>query len=208
MVRVLDVDTQGATRTRSAILPRNFLVVTAKDRGTSESASYGFWDDAETVSVDVVNEDGATETLSFAGDGAVLSIPPIPMRIGLEVRTIEISLSAIHPAVQDMVRGSDPRGAKIELYRGLLDPGTNVLVAPPRIRFLGKVNETPIATAAAGGESTITLRVVSHTRELTRTNPAKKSDAQQQLRDGDRFRRYAGVVADWDIWWGEAEGSA
>ena len=203
MVRVLDAGTQGAIRDRSAIVPRNFIVITAKDRDSSDAVVHGFWDDADTVAVNVLDEDGATVSRTFAGDGAVLSLDPIPMRIGLEVRTVQLVLSALHADVLDLVRGDDPRGAKVEIYRGLLDPKSGVLLAVPRIRFLGKVNAAPVATAAAGGESSVTLAIVSHTRELTRTNPAKKSDAQQQLRSGDRFRRYTNVAGDWDIWWGE-----
>ena len=203
MVRVLDSGTQGAIRNRSAIVPRNFIVITAKDRDSSDAVVHGFWDDADTVAVNVLDEDGATVSRTFAGDGAVLSLDPIPMRIGLEVRTVQLVLSALHADVLDLVRGDDPRGAKVEIYRGLLDPKSGVLLAVPRIRFLGKVNAAPVATAAVGGESSVKLAIVSHTRELTRTNPAKKSDAQQQLRSGDRFRRYTNVAGDWDIWWGE-----
>lgn len=203
MVRVLDAGTQGAIRNRSAIVPRNFIVITAKDRDSGDAVVHGFWDDADTVAVNVLDEDGATVSRTFAGDGAVLSLDPIPMRIGLEVRTVQLVLSALHADVLDLVRGDDPRGAKVEIYRGLLDPASGALLAVPRIRFLGKVNAAPIATAAVGGESSVTLAIVSHTRELTRTNPAKKSDAQQQLRSGDRFRRYTNVAGDWDIWWGE-----
>jgi hypothetical protein len=43
------------------------------------------------------------------------------------------------------------------------------------------------------------------TRELTRTNPAKRSDETQRLRSGDRFRRYSGTAYQWPIWWGEAK---
>ena len=205
MVRVLDAGTQGAIRNRSAIVPRNFIVITAKDRDSGDPVVHGFWDDADTVVVNILDEDGATVSRTFAGDGAVLSLDPIPMRIGLEVRTVQLVLSALHAEVLDLVRGDDPRGAKVEIYRGLLDPRSGVLLAVPRIRFLGKINAAPIATAAVGGESTMTLAIVSHTRELTRTNPAKKSDAQQQLRSGDRFRRYTNVAGDWDVWWGEKQ---
>lgn len=207
MVRTLDASSQTAIRTRSAIVLRNMVVITAKSRLDWSDVVYSFWDDADSLTATVVNEDGGSEAHTFVGDGAILAMDTIPMRIGLEVRTVAISLSPLNSTVELMVRGSDPRGAKVEIYRALLDPDTKQLVAAPRIRFLGKVNEAPIDTAAAGNESAVTLRVVSHTRELTRTNPAKKSDAQQQLRQGDRFRRYTGVAENWDVWWGEAKTS-
>lgn len=204
MVRVLDVATQGAIRSRNAIVPRNFVVITAKDRGDGSSKLHGFWDDADDVVTNVISgEDGSTVSRTFRGDGAIVSCDPIPMRIGLEVRTVQLALSPLHAGVQALVRTDDPRFATVEIYRGLLDPASMLLVAPPRIRFLGRINGAPIETGAAGGESTATLKLVSHTRELTRTSPAKKSDETQRLRSGDRFRRYTGVAGEWPIWWGE-----
>jgi hypothetical protein len=207
MVRVLDVDTQAAIRDRTGLRPRNFIVITAKDRDDGDPSIRCFWDEAETVAANVLDESGDLVSRNFVGDGSIVRVDPIPMRIGLEVRTIEIVLSAIHPEVENLIRGDEPRGAKVEIYRGLLSLSTGLLVSAPRIRFLGKINEAPIQTAAAGGASTATLRVVSHTRELTRTNSARKSDAQQKLRSGDRFRRYSGKAGQWitDIWWGEAK---
>lgn len=202
-MRGLDVDTQAALRDRSLIVPRNFVVVTAKDRSSGEPVVHAFWNDAETVAVNVLDEDGDTVSHNFTGDGALLRMDAIPMRIGLEVRTVEIALSPLSGAVQNLVRRDDPRGGKVEIYRGLFSPAAFVLLATPRLRFLGRVNEAPIETPAAGGEGSATLRVVSHTRELTRTNPAHKSDEQQKLRSGDRFRRYGASVRDWPIFWGE-----
>jgi hypothetical protein len=205
MVRVLDVDTQAAIRDRRGLVPRNFIVFTAKDRDTGAASVRAFWNDAETVAVQVRNETGDLVAHDFTGDGAILSMDAIPMKLGLEVRTIQITMSALHAEVQNLIRGDDPRLARVEIYRGLLSPASMLLVAPPRLRFLGQVNGTPIDTAPAGGESTVTVKVVSHTRELTRTNPARKGDEQQRRRSGDRFRRYTSVAGDWPIWWGEAQ---
>lgn len=204
MVRALDVATQGAIRNRNAIVPRNFVVVTARDRDDGTDKLHGFWDDAEVVVTNVVSgEDGSIVSRTFVGDSAIVSCDAIPMRIGLEVRTVQLVLNPLHPAVQALVRGDDPRFGKVEIYRGLLDPASMLLVAPPRIRFLGRINGAPIDTAAAGDASKVTLKLVSHTRELTRTSPARKSDETQRLRSGDRFRRYTGVAGEWPIWWGE-----
>lgn len=204
MVRALDIATQGAIRARGALVPRNFVVFTTKNRSTGEAVTRGLWDDVETVTVNIVSgETGDVVSRTFMGDGAILSMDPIPMRVGLEVRTIQMVLSPLNPTVQAILRTDDPRGAKVEIYRGLFDPATMLLVANPRIRFLGKINGAPIETPAIGGEPRATLKIVSHTRELTRTNPAKKGDETQRLRSGDRFRRYTGVAGQWPVWWGE-----
>lgn len=204
MVKTLDVATQGAIRNRSAIVPVNFVTVFAKDRGTGAEAIRGFWNYPETVAVNVVDgETGMVVSRTFVGDGAITDIDPIPLTIGLEDRTISITMSQIHAGVQELVRGLDPRFAPVQVHRGNLDPSSGLLVAAPRIRFMGKINGTPINTPAAGAEGSIVLNIVSHTRELTRTNPAMKSDEQQRLRSGDRFRRYSTTAAKWPYWWGE-----
>jgi hypothetical protein len=70
---------------------------------------------------------------------------------------------------------------------------------------LGFVNAAPEEIAGTDGQSQLKVEVVSVTRELTRTNPAKRSDEAQRLRSGDRFRRYSGTAHQWPIWWGEAK---
>ncbi|MBB3977363.1 hypothetical protein GGQ64_002569 [Rhizobium azooxidifex] len=57
-----------------------------------------------------------------------------------------------------------------------------------------------------GDVTLIQLDCVSHSRMLTRTNPAKKSHEAQKLRSGDKFRQYNTVAGQWQYWWGEREG--
>jgi len=66
---------------------------------------------------------------------------------------------------------------------------------------------TPIDTPAAGGHGSITLAIVSHTRELTKKNTARRSDESQRLRGGgDRFYQYCDTPRTWPVSWGEIEG--
>lgn len=207
-MRYLDVESQAAISDRSRFVPRNFVWVTAKDRDTGVATTIGFWDEPEDVSVAVIAPaDGTEATRSYYG-GAILSIDPIPLVVGLDVRTVQVVLNPLHAQVENLIRTLEPRLARVEIHRGHYDPDTMTLVAAPRIRFLGQLDGAPIMTAAVGGESTATLRIASHTRELTRTNPAKKSDEQQQRRSGDRFRRYNAIAGDIPYWWGEASDTA
>jgi len=210
MVRVLDVATQVAVRDRSRVIPRNFVLVWGRPLNGGDRVPFGFTDFGEDVSVNVVDgETGAVVNHTFYGDNSpILSMDPIPLKIGLEVDTTQVVLSQIQPAVQLMARGYDIRNAPVQIHRGYLNPDSMLLVANPRCRRLGQVNGAPIQTPAAGGEGSITLKVVSHTRELTRTNTAKRSDEQQRLRDGDRFYRFVGTADQWELWWGEAKGTA
>lgn len=201
MVRALDVATQGAIRNRNAIIVRDFVLV------TKGADVWGFTTFGEDVSLNVVNGvTGATVNYTYLGDNdPIIAIDPIPMKIGLEVSTTNVALSQLHAGVLDLVRGHDCRNAVVQIHRGYLDPASMLLVAPPRIRRLGRINGTPIETPPSGGRGSVTIRMVSATRELTRTNPAKRSDEQQRLRSGDRFRRYGGITG-YDYWWGEKGG--
>lgn len=209
MVRALDAATQVAVRDRArGVIVRNFVGATVKD-GSGNLVFFGFTDFGEDVTLNVVDiETGSTVSRTFYGDNAPMQkLDPIPLKVGLEVDTTHVVLNQIHPIVQQMARGHDCRNAKVQIWRGYLDPATMLLVAAPRSRRIGQINGLPIVTPAAGGQGNVTLKVVSHTRELTRTNPAKKSDETYRLRDGDRFGQYAGTAGQWEIWWGELKGS-
>jgi hypothetical protein len=143
---------------------------------------------------------------SYAGDSAPLvALDPIPMKIGLEVDTTQVIFNPLHPAVLLMHRGHDCRNAPVQIHRAYLSAVSMLPVALPRCRGLGFVNAAPEEIAGPDGQSKLRIGVVSVTRELTRTNPAKRSDETQRLRSGDRFRRYSGTAYQWPIWWGEAK---
>lgn len=205
MVRSLDAATQGAVRDRSRVIPRNFIGCTVWD-DEGEPVFFGFTDYGEDIITNVIDiETGSTVSRTFYGDDApIQGMDQIPLKVGIEVDTTQVVLNQIHPVVQLMVRGHNCRNAKVQIWRGYLDPVSMLLVAEPRSRRVGQINGTPIVTPAVGGQGSITLKIVSHTRELTRTNPAKRSDETYRLRSGDRFGRYSGTAGQWEIWWGEA----
>ena len=94
--------------------------------------------------------------------------------------------------------------ARVELHRALFDPATWNLVSTPHLVFAGRVDGAAVDDAAAGGEGGLSVEMISSAIDLTRTNPAMESDAQQRLRDGDRFRRYGDTAAQIETWWGQS----
>lgn len=185
---------------------RNFITIFAEDEGGVNPI--GFWNDVDTIEATVIRpQDGATETRTFIGDGAVLDMDPIPLTADLSVRSANVTLSALHASVRNMLYGMKIRGRVAQIHRGIWNPQTGVLVGNLMPHFHGFVNGAPVITGAPGEESTVQIEIVSHTRELTRTSAAKKSDETQKLRSGDRGRKYAGV-ANVAIWWGKSKGDA
>lgn len=172
---------------------------------------FGFWTGEDDISPSVVSAiTGAPETRDYDGGGTLIEVDTITSTIGLEARSIQVKLSQIHLSVQDMVRGYVPgiRHAVAEVHRGLYSPTDGGIVSTPFPRFLGRVDGAPIETPAAGDEGAITLKLVSNSVELTVTNPMLKSDATQQLRSGDRFRRFADIADPRSVWWGETGGGS
>lgn len=206
-MRSIDVNTQAAITDRSAIAPVNFVLVTARAFGGGSFVSFGFTDWGEDITTNIVSgTTGATVSTAFSGDESpILKIPPIPLKIGLQIDTIEVTLNHLHPAVESMARGYDLRNVPVQIHRGYRDNVTGQLVAAPRPRFVGFVNGAPIETGPIGGRGSLRLKVVSSMRELTRVGSYKYSDESQRLRSGDRFFRYTDNTKDLPVFWGEAQ---
>lgn len=203
MSKTLDVATQAAIEA-DAVVPRDFLWITARNRTTGAAVSHGLWSDAGAFSGAVIDPvSGATITRQWEGAGGLIEVQDVQMSLGLQVNTVQIVMSQIDTQAEEIVRGLDARRGRVEVYRGWLDPVSMLLVAPAICHFVGFVDAAPIVTPAEGGEGSITLTCASYTQELTRSNSAKRSDADQRLRDpGDAFFQHVATVGDWEINWG------
>jgi len=199
----LDAATQAAIQA-GTVLPRDFLWISAKNRVTGALVPHGMWSDAGSVTAEVI--DPITDTAvarPWEGAGGLISISDVQRSLGLTVNTVQIVLSQIDPQAEQIIRGLEPKYARVELFRGWLDPVSRLLVAPARARFVGFLDGAPIVTPAEGGEGSISLTCASYTQEFTRSNTSKRSDADQRLRDpNDAFFQHVATVGDWEINWG------
>lgn len=190
------------------LVPRDFLWIVARDRDDNGPQSVGFWSGVGNVSAPIVNPDtGATNTRTWYGSGTLIGIDAIPLVANLTVQTVTITMNQIDDLVQQAVRLYDCKQARVEIYRGLLDPLTRLLVAPAFCRFIGFVDEIEIKTPSENEAGGVTLTVSSHTQEMTRSNPDTRSDASQRLRDSDdRFFADASTVGEQEFFWGKKRG--
>lgn len=177
---------------------RLLVWVTAKDRSTGAAQSLGFWSGADDASFTI---GGASRV--YLGGGALLQLSPLVYRLGFEVQTQELVVSPLAPVISAAVRTYDLRFAPIEIHRALFDPLTRLLVAEPHRIFKGTVDAAPITVPEDGGTATCTMTLMTSARSLTKTLPMYKSDATQQRRGGDRFRRYIDVSGAVETVWGE-----
>lgn len=181
---------------RGAVAPRWLLWIGVKDFGTLADASVGIWNGDDDLTFTI---DGASRV--YNGALGRFDLEPLVYAKGTDIRTHRITLSANTPEIEDIFRGYVVKGAAVELHLALMDPLSGSLIDVDR-KFKGFINRAPISTPAMGsGGGTISVEMVSSMRLLTRTIAVKKTDQSQQLRSGDRFRRYGAVSAEVDVEW-------
>ncbi|QWY83358.1 hypothetical protein [Rhizobium phage RHph_X3_2] len=188
------------------LVPRRLVYMTGKSFDTGLPTSVAFWSgyDEQTFTVESPDDD-TTFARAYVG-GVDLQTGSIPLVSDLTIQTVSISLNALHPAVQNFVRGSDIRLGKVQIHDVVLSAQSRNAVSTAPLVFLGEIDGSPIDIQGANtGEATVTIRAVSDVISmLSRTNPAKSSFQEQMLRDADEFGKYAATVSTWQVSWGQA----
>lgn len=207
-MRAISTANQAALAARR-LVARDFLSITARTRTTGAPVALNFWSDIENVSALVLDPDTLLPVLrSYYGVGGLVEISDIPAVSVIQVQDVNIRMSQLDEFVQQAVRLYDAKQGRVEIHRGLFDPETRNLVAPAVVRFVGFVNVIEIHTPKENEDGYVNLTCVSHTQELTRSNPATRSHEDQKLRSAsDTFFVDAAVVSDWDLNWGGIKAS-
>lgn len=206
-MRSISTENQLALSQRR-LVARDFLWIIARDRDTNAQIPVGFWSDVDTATVLVLDpEDLLPVERTYYAAGGLIQINEIPAVSVIQVQDIEIRMSQLDELVQQAVRLYDVKQARIEIHRGLFDPETRTLVSPALVRFVGVVNNLRITTPAEGSDGGVYLSCVSHTQELTRANPATRSNEDQKTRSSsDIFFIDTAVVSEWELDWGAVNG--
>lgn len=182
---------------------RDYVWMRPINRNTLAPVDVGFWNGEIDVAQSVVDGiTGSTVSRNFLCDGLV-EVGSVYRTSDLSVSITEVRLSAIDTFSENSVRGYDARGCPIQIYRGFFNPDTMVLVANPKARFVGIVDEAPIETSGDGRSSLIVLKCASHSRELTRQSTDVRSYESQIARHpGDAFYKDVATIGDRDFFWG------
>lgn len=191
------------------LVARDFLWLVVRDRETGLSVTDGLWSDVGDVTAQVIDPDsGLPDERDWYGSGTLVAIDDIPLVANLTVQNVNIRLSQIDDHINTLVRFYDAKQARVEVYRGLFDPGTREMVAPAECRFVGFVDKIEIQTPSENEEGSVTLICASHTQEMMRSNPDTRSDASQKLRGAtDNFFKDAGTAGSWELFWGSERGA-
>ena len=182
---------------RSGLVLRHLLWIRAKNRDTAAIETMGLWDGDDDMEFVV---DGSTRV--YYGAGALLSVPDLTARTGLEVWQPEVGVSGISPEVEIALRGYDPKLAPVEIHRVFFHPDEGTLLATPQRIFKGWIDAVSIPTPEEGGEAVATITLASNSRALTRKVAVKKSDEAYKRRSGDRIMRYADISGAVQVRWG------
>ncbi len=185
---------------RKGYVARILIWVKARNRITNAVEELGLWDGPGDR---VFTLDGVPRTYYRAG--SVIDMPPILYQTGLDPRIQRMSLSPLSPVIAQLLRGYDTRGRPVEIRRAMYSTDTNELIAEPRVVWKGTIDQAPITTPEVGGTGSADVSMKGSAQDLTKVGYAKKSDANQRLRSGDRFFRYAAVSGEVAVKWGTGE---
>lgn len=191
------------------LVARDFLWIVARTRDVFPvSVSVGFWSDVGNVSASVLDPDsGSPVTRSFYGSGRLISATDVSLVSNITIQTVRLRMSQLDDLVNQAIRTYDVRQARVELYRGLFDPASRAMVSPAFCRFVGFVDRVEIQTAPAREPGHAQLTCLSHTQEMTRSNPDTRSHQSQILRDPtDTFFEGAEQAGEIEHFWGKANG--
>jgi len=207
-MRSLSANTEAALGARSLVV-RDFMTITARDRDTGAPVTEGYWSDVGSINAPVIDpETGLTSYRDFFGSGTLIALDAIPLVSNLSVQAVKAKFSQIDDRIEELVRLYDVRQGRVEIFRGLFDTASRNIVDPATPRFVGFVDDLEIETPSEGDVGEVVLTFVSHTQELTKSNPDMRSHESQRARSaGDNFFRHAGVVGDWEFFWGKKSGT-
>ena len=194
-VRIISEENQLALEA-GKLVARDFMWITVRNRSNGAQQAFGFWSDIGNVSAEVINPNtGSAVTRTWEGAGSLIEMDDIPLVSNLQVQTIRIKMNQISSMVDTLIRTYDAKQAPIEIYRGMLNPATRQMVAPALNRFIGFVDTIDWDTPEEGSEGGVYLNCVSHTQEMTRSNPDTRSHASQLKRNAtDAFYKDTAVV--------------
>lgn len=201
-MRQLPTGAQAALSQRNITI-RDFMWVEPRNRTTGAIVQMGFWSDLGWINAQVIDpKTGLPVMRDFKGSGNLISISQIPMTSNLSVQTVDITVSQIGDT-NNLVREYEFKQARIEIFRGLFAPTTLLQLSAAVPRFVGYIDEVNIETPQEGGDGGIQLTCMSHSQEMSRYNPATRSDAYQKKRNSsDTFSQHAASVGTWELNWG------
>lgn len=187
---------------------RDVIRVEARNRTSGAVETLAFWSDDHDVTLPVLDPlTGATVQLACIGAGGLAEYGAIPATCDLSVEELSIHLDPNSPAIQ-LLRTYDVKFRPITVWSALFSVENRQIVEAAEVDFYGLIDNVEIRTPTENDEGAAVISCVSDAQEMSREEPAKRSDADQKKnRDpDDDFYQYANVAGKWEIFWGKEGG--
>lgn len=208
MTRSVDPAIQAALALKNC-QSRDFVWFIVRNRDTGAPVTDGYWSDIGTITASVIDPlTGNVSSRTWNGAAQLIEISDIHLTTNLSVQNVTIKLSQVSNRINNLIRTYDCKQGAVQIFRGLYDLTTQMLVAPAEARFVGTIDTAPVNTPQEGEAGDVTLTCTSNTQELTRINPDTRSDASQRIRSAtDNFYQDVAVVGSWQQFWGRNGGA-
>lgn len=193
-MRAVNPAAQAIRARRGALHEVAMLWIAGRRRDTGEVEGLGIWAGQDTEAITVPDMwQSALVTRPFTAAGALLQVGPIRYEVGFAVRSVPVRLASGAASVALAIRGYEPRGAKVQIWRRCYDPETMQPVGVEAV-FKGKVERVPVPRPVPGGTSEIEMTIVSTAASLTIAPGTLRSDAAYQRLGRGRLLRFAAAV--------------
>lgn len=202
-MRPVDAAAQAERERRVGEVATKMVWIAARNRTSGVLEGIGLWlgRDDETIRVrDLWTQ--VEQPRGFYGAGSLLSVGSVKAEAGLTVRPIDLELSPLHPAVIEIIKVRDARGAPIQIWNRTYHPET---MAPLGVEpvFKGYISSIRETRPAPGGAAKVAVSCVSTARTLTIASALKRSHETQLARaPGDNFFRHKRIAAQTPVFWG------
>ncbi|UWQ92979.1 hypothetical protein K3727_09440 [Rhodobacteraceae bacterium M382] len=184
---------------RRGTMGHALLWVTARNRQTNLPESIGFWtgDDHQEFLI-------GGEIRTYFGSGSFIDVPLISAGVGFTIRQHRFKLAPFADEVRQLIRGYEPRRAKVELHAQPFDINSGNLLGAPIRMLKGYLDTAPEDLGPKNSDSVQEVVVVSSARDLTTALPLMRSNEELQKRaPNDRFREYSDIAGEVSIPWGQ-----
>lgn len=156
------------------------------------SGAVGYWDDAYPINF---------QSLTYQPAPGGFKVPAMSHSTGLVVHRQEIIFNNLDPRVAAQVENEQYQGRPAFIYVALVDPAIDKIVDVVSW-FSGKIDQAPVREKV-GGDSTLTVKLVSNNWELNRKGTRTRSDTDQRQLDAlDGFFKFNASSVSEPPYWG------
>lgn len=157
-------------------------------------AGYGLFDDIYDITF---------SSRTFIGRAGQFQVTPSFASVtDGSVHALDVVFSGVNPTVYPFIFAEAWHQKPMQVYRVIINPFT-LAVLDTSVWFSGYLDAAPVEEAA-GGDTTLTVRCESTSRDLERPGTATRSEAsQRRINANDGFFKHVAKMRTLELWWGQ-----